>query len=166
MSFNFLLTSLSILAFSWSCNGDMIADICAQSKSQAISPTTCARFMRSDSRSHEATLGTLEQIAIKIAKVAVKNTMNVAKSIRDLNNTGEISVCVKVCNIAIDILNHTTKMDKDNKQIALSGAATYVATCDDAFEMNPGDQMPAELKEASKIAQGLILVVLIIASRP
>ncbi|KAG6400358.1 hypothetical protein SASPL_137186 [Salvia splendens] len=129
--------------------------------------------MRSDPRSHEATLGTLEQISITIAKVAVKNTVNVAKSIKDLNNTGEISVCMKVCNIAIDILNsvgktlnHMTKMDKDDMQITLSGAATYVATCDDAFEMNPGDQMPADLKEASKIAQGLILVVLIIASRP
>ncbi|XP_047953523.1 pectinesterase inhibitor 2-like [Salvia hispanica] len=170
MAFNFLLASLSILVFSWSSHADMIADICAQSSSQAISPTTCARYIRSDPHSHGADLGTLGQISIKIAKVALKNTATVAKSIRDLNNTGEISYCVRLCSSAIDDLNtvaetlkHMTKRDKDDMPIMLSGIVSDVGWCDNNFEMNPGDRMPADLKEASKIAQGLILVVLIIA---
>ncbi|KAL1540316.1 pectinesterase inhibitor 2-like [Salvia divinorum] len=114
--------------------------------------------MRSDPHSHEADLGTLGKISIKMAKAAAKNTVIVAKSIRDLNNTIKISFCVRVCNSAIDDLNtvgetlkHMTKRDKDDMPIILSGVASDVGWCDNNFEMNPGDQMPAELKEASKI---------------
>lgn len=167
MAFPFLLASLSILAFSWSCHADMIADICSQS--HTISPATCARILRSDPHPHGAHLDTLGQIAIKKAKVAVKNTATVAKSVCDRNNTGAVSVCVRVCNSAIDDLNsiaemlkNSNKSDKDDISITLSAAVTYVETCDDTFAVNIGGE-PAEVKEASRIAQGLILVVLIIA---
>ncbi|XP_057784933.1 uncharacterized protein LOC131002446 [Salvia miltiorrhiza] len=167
MSFIFLLASLSILGWSWSCHADMIADICSQS--HTISPVTCARTLRSDPRSRGAYLNTLGQIAIKKAKVAVKNTATVAKSVTNLNNMGAVSVCVRVCSSAIDDLNtiaemlkHSDKSHKNDIPITLSAAATFVETCDDTFAENLGGE-PAEVKEASTIAQGLILVVLIIA---
>lgn len=81
-----LAASLSILmCFS---QADLIADICAQS--EGITPSYCAQILRSDprTRGRGANVDNLGQIAIKKAKVAVKNTATVATAVQDLNNTG------------------------------------------------------------------------------
>lgn len=163
-----LAASLSILMYF--CQADLIADICGQS--EIITPSYCAQTLRSALHSHHADLDSLGQISIKKAKVAVKNTATVAKAVQDMNNTGAVSVCRQVCKSAIEELNTSSETlknmgdrSKGDLPIILSGAMTLVGTCDDAFEEN-AEGMPPEVKEASRIARGLIYVVLIIANMP
>ncbi|KAL3624461.1 hypothetical protein CASFOL_031129 [Castilleja foliolosa] len=155
--FIFATFSLSLLYIS---QADLISDVC----SKTLNPSLCIQTLRSDPAARGADLRGLGQIIIPKAKAATQNVITIAKSIG-----GPIArTCVETSTSAIDNLNecigYLKKSDKtsiNDLQTKAGAAETDVGTCDDEFE----DREPAKLKAASQKAQGLIGVLVAIASK-
>ncbi|KAI3465247.1 hypothetical protein Pfo_021910 [Paulownia fortunei] len=159
----FLFASLSLAFLLCVCQADLIADVCSKS----VNPSLCTQVLTSDPRSRGADLRGLGQIIIEKAKAATQDTINVAKSVSGGGNEQKSSTCVETCGDAIDNLNQSSSLLKasggrsiSDLQTKGSAALTDVSTCDDEF----GESEPAKLKDASRRAQDLIDVLLVIAN--
>ncbi|KAI3465248.1 hypothetical protein Pfo_021911 [Paulownia fortunei] len=162
-SFFFLLASLS-LAFLCNSQADLIGDVCSKS----INPSLCNRSLRSDPRSRGADLRGLGQISIDNAKAATQTTLKVANSLASGPDREKAKTCVETCGDAIDnlnqcrgLLNGRSRRSISDLQTKGSAALTDISTCDDEF----GGSEPAKLKQASRRAQDLVDVLLVIANR-
>ncbi|KAL7154953.1 hypothetical protein ABFS83_03G039300 [Erythranthe nasuta] len=151
--------SLSLAILSISCEVDLIGNVCSQS----TNPSLCNNILTSDPRSRTADLRGLGQILVENAKAATQDTINVANSI----GGGKASTCVSVCGDAIDNLNQCSTFLKRSDRASVSdlqtkgsAALTDVGTCDDEF----GDSEPANLKQASRKAQDIIDMLLVVAN--
>ncbi|KAI3460139.1 hypothetical protein Pfo_016802 [Paulownia fortunei] len=158
----FLLASI-VLVFLCNCQADLIGDVCSKSSN----PSLCNQALRSDPRSRGADLRGLGQIIIEKARAATQATINVAKSVANGSNKGKANTCMETCNDAKHSLNDCQKLLKAHDRSSIStlksaGAAalTDVGTCDDEF----GATEPPKLKQASRKAQDLIDVLLVIAN--
>ncbi|KAL8490177.1 hypothetical protein ACS0TY_025908 [Phlomoides rotata] len=154
----FLFAALALVVLC-NCQADLISNVC----STAINPYLCTQTLKSDPRSRGADLKGLGQIAIVKAEAATQNAIGVVKSFSG-NYKDVVEICVETSNQAIDDLKESSQLlhagRKADVQTRGSSALTNVGTCDDEF----GDSEPPKVKEATKRAQDLISILLVIAN--
>ncbi|KAL7154951.1 hypothetical protein ABFS83_03G039100 [Erythranthe nasuta] len=158
----FVLAILSLSLLFISCEADLIGTVCAKS----VNPSLCTNILRSDPRARTADLRGLGQISVEKAKAATQDTISAAKSVGGSGKPAA-ETCVSVCGDAIDNLNQCSAYLKASGRARIgdlqtkgSAALTDVSTCDDEF----GDSEPANVKQASRKAQDIIDMLLVVAN--
>ncbi|KAL8494587.1 hypothetical protein ACS0TY_025423 [Phlomoides rotata] len=155
----FLLASLA-LASIYISQADLISDICKQ----AVNPSLCTQTLTSDPRSRGADLKGLGQIAIEKGEAATHDAIGVVMSFSG-KFKAVVETCVETFNNAIDNLKESSQAlnagRKGDVQAKGSGALSNAETCDDEF----GESEPAKVKKASKRAQDIIDILLVIANK-
>ncbi|PIN21097.1 hypothetical protein CDL12_06198 [Handroanthus impetiginosus] len=161
----FLLVSI-LLSFSCKCQGDLIGDVCPNTRN----PSLCNQTLRADIRSPTASIRGLGEIILENAQASTQATLDVAKAINNKkdNIVGEADICIKTCNDAIHNLNGCLPLPKARDRESVSAlkakvttALTDVSTCDEEF----GAREPPQLKKASSKAKDFISMLLVFADR-
>lgn len=155
-----LATTLFFTLLCFSQANNLIAQIC----SKAVNPSLCTQVLTSDPRSSQADLRGLGHVILEKSATATSDVVSIVKSL----GGGAADVCVETCGSSIDDLHKCSDLldscggasCKGDLQTLGSAAHTNVVTCDDAF----GGGGPQKLKEATKRAQDLIDVFLVIAN--
>ncbi|KAL6504309.1 hypothetical protein OROGR_026232 [Orobanche gracilis] len=161
----FLLTFIT-LTFTHTCVAQtrLISYICSKSRNS----DTCFRALMSDPRSSHGDIKILGEIIIEKSQAATQAAINVTKSVENNDNKEIIETCIETQNDAKDMLKECLVLlekasydepSKSSLNNAASAALTYVGTCDDEF----GSSEPPKLKRASRYAQDLIDVLLVIS---
>ncbi|KAL6511218.1 hypothetical protein OROHE_020587 [Orobanche hederae] len=161
----FLLVSIA-LSFTCTCvaQTSWISRICSMSRNSIV----CYRALMSDPRSSYNDIKILGEIIIYKSQAATQAAINVTKSVENNDNKEIIETCIETQNDAKDMLKEClvllekARYDEPSKSAlnnAASAALTDVGTCDDEF----GSSEPPKLKRASRYAQDLIDVLLVIS---
>ncbi|KAL6527332.1 hypothetical protein OROGR_016422 [Orobanche gracilis] len=162
----FLLASIALtLTSTCVAQPDWITHICSKSRNFHL----CYDALTSDPRSSYQVVKILGQIIIYKSQAAIQAVTNVTKSVENNDNRQIIETCIETQNDAKDMLKEClvllekARYDKPSKSAlnnAASAAMTNVGTCDDEF----GSSEPPKLKRASRYAQDLIDVLLVIST--
>ncbi|KAL8490176.1 hypothetical protein ACS0TY_025907 [Phlomoides rotata] len=153
------LLALTLASIS-TCQADLISDVCKQ----AVNPSLCTQTLTSDPRFRGADLKGLGQIAIEKGEAATQDAIRVVKSF-----SGKfkpiVETCVETFNDAINDLKESSQAmnagRKGDVHVKGSAALSNAGTCDDEF----GESEPATVKAASKRAQDIIGILLVVANK-